>query len=235
MAMDDSRRAFLAMVSHELRTPLNAIIGFSEIISRELYGPLSEPRYREHAVMIHEGGMRLLKLINEILDIARLEAGVMDLDVRPEHPLAAAEEVMRSLASEAAKRNVRLQLTAPAETPAVLADSRGLHTILQTLLQNAIAFSPEGGTIEIGAHGEDEWVVFEIVDHGQEVSPADLARMLNPFDQAGGGFARRAQGAGLSFAIAELLCRTMGGKLAARSNPGEGLTAIVRLPAERSA
>jgi signal transduction histidine kinase len=231
LAMEESRRSFLRMVSHELRTPLNSVIGFSEIISRELYGPISDPRYRDHAQMVHQSGLRLLKLVNDVLDIARLEAGTMDLDLRPEEPLTALEEAMRGLSAEAAERTVRLQLSASAETPLVVADGRGLQTIFINLIQNAIAHSPAGGTVEIRSRTEGDEVVFEIADQGQGVSKEDLARILKPFEQAESALIRRSEGAGLGLAMVGLLCRAMNGQFSVRSNPGEGLTAVVRLSA----
>jgi signal transduction histidine kinase len=230
LTMDENRRSFLRMVSHELRTPLNSIIGFSEIIASELYGPINEPRYRDHAKLVHESGHRLLKLVNDVLDIARLEAGAMDLDLRPENPLIAIEETLRHLGDEARERAVRLVVCASAETPAVLADSRGLRTIFANLIQNAVAHSPTGGVVEIGARREGEEVVFEIADHGQGVSEDDLARILKPFEQAENALVRRSEGAGLGLAIVGLLCQAMDGRLTVRSSPGQGLTAVVRLP-----
>jgi signal transduction histidine kinase len=219
------------MVSHELRTPLNSIIGFSEIIARELYGPMDEPRYRDHAKLIHESGHRLLKLVNDVLDIARLEAGAMDLDLRPEEPLAAIEETLRALNDDARARGVRLQLSAAADTRPVLADGRGLRTIFFNLMQNAVTHSPPGGVVDILTRLDGEDVVFEICDHGKGVSSEDLARILKPFEQAENALVRRSEGAGLGLAIVSLLCQAMNGRLTVRSNPGEGLTAMVRLPA----
>ncbi len=230
LAVEENRRSFLRMVSHELRTPLNAIIGFSEIISSELYGPINEPRYRDHAKLIHESGYRLLKLVNDVLDIARLEAGAADLDLRPEEPLSALDETLRNLADAARDRGVRLQISAAADTPPVLADSRGLRTIFSNLIQNAVAYSPVGGVVDIVTRVDGADVVFEISDHGEGVSPEDLARILKPFEQAENALIRRSEGAGLGLAIVALLCQGMDGKLTVRSNPGEGLTAVVRLP-----
>lgn len=235
LAVEDGRRAFLRAASHELRTPLNSIIGFSEIISRELYGPMSEPRYRDQAKMIHESGLTLLKLINEILEIARLEAGAKDLDLRAEQPMAAAEEVMRSLAAEAGRRNVRLELAGSADAPPAMADSRALQTILHTLVQTALAHSPVEGAVNIRIAGDCDWVVFEITDSGPGVAREDLSKLLNPFENDGGPILRRTEGGGFGLAIVEMLCKAMGGRLTARSDPGEGLTAIVRLPAAPAA
>jgi len=234
LAMEEHRRSFLRVVSHELRTPLNAIIGFSEIITRELHGPINEPRYLEHAKIVHESGLRLLKLVNEVIDIARLEAGAMDLDLNPEDPIAAIEEAMRGLSAEAATKSVRLQLSASADAPPVLADPRALQTIFTNLIQNAIAHSPDGGIVEIRARDDAGDVVLEISDHGKGVEQADLDRILKPFGQADNALIRRTEGAGLGLAIVSLLCKAMDGRLKVRSNPGEGLTAIIRLPAASS-
>jgi len=234
LAMEEHRRSFLRVVSHELRTPLNAIIGFSEIITRELHGPINEPKYLEHARIVHESGLRLLKLVNDVIDIARLEANAMDLDLNPEDPIRAVEEAMNALAPQAAEKSVRLQLSASAEAPPVLADPRALQTIFTNLIQNAIAHSPEGGIVEIRARDEAGEVVLEISDHGKGVDQADLDRILRPFEQAEHALIRRSEGAGLGLAIVGLLCKAMDGKLTVRSNPGEGLTAVVRLPAASS-
>ena len=228
---EESRRSFLRVVSHELRTPLNAIIGFSEIIARELYGPLSEPRYREHAELVRESGLKLLKLVNDVLDIARLEAGASDLDLHPESLVAAAEEAMRAVAAEAERRGLRLILQAPEAPPRVLADSRGLSTILVNLLQNAIAHSPEAGAVEILIAANDpESLSVEVRDQGPGVDPADLPRILRPFEQVENALVRRADGAGLGLTIVGLLCKAMNARLALRSGKGEGFSAIVRLP-----
>ena len=109
-ADEAGRRSFLRLVSHELRTPLNSIIGFSEIIARDLHGPIGDPRYREHAEMVRTSGLKLLKLVNDVIDVARLEAGVVDLDFRPEDPVAMLEEVAESVAADAGARDVRLSI-----------------------------------------------------------------------------------------------------------------------------
>jgi signal transduction histidine kinase len=226
LAADENHRSFLRVVSHELRTPLNAIIGFSEIISRELYGPINEPRYREHAELVRDSGMRLLKLVNDVLEIARLEAGAADLALRPENPLAAAEEAIRALETEAEKRQVCVRIIALPQTPRV-------NTIFLHLLQNAIAYSPQGASVEITIAADGETVVLEVRDHGDGVAPEDLARILKPFEQAENALVRRSDGAGLGLAIVGLLCTAMDGRLVLRSVKGEGLSATVRLPAAR--
>jgi len=229
-AAEAGRRSFLRLVSHELRTPLNSIIGFSEIIARELHGPIGDPRYREHAEMVRASGQKLLKLVNDVIDLARLEAGVVDLDVRPEDPLGVLEDVVETLASDARARGVRLSIE-PMPTPWVLADDRGLKSALGQLVQNAIAFSPEGGVVRLSLRVTTDGVVFDVVDQGQGVPIQDLKRILRPFEQGADALTRHSEGAGLGLPIARLLAEAMGGKLRLQSEPGRGLCASIYLPA----
>jgi signal transduction histidine kinase len=229
--LDDRRRSFLRMVSHELRTPLNSVIGFSEIISRELYGPIGNPKYRDHAAVIRDSGQKLLKLVNQVLEIARLDAGTADLVLRPESATAAVKQAANSLELEAQARNVSFDIEVAADTPLVLADARGLNTVLTNLLQNAIAFSPEGGVVHVDVRPRGGGVHFRITDQGEGLNPADLPRLMRPFEQGENALTRRSQGAGLGLPICQLLCQDMGGKLRLHTAPGKGLTALVRLAA----
>ncbi len=228
--LDEAKRSFLRMVSHELRTPLNSVIGFSEIINRELHGPISDPRYKAHAGIIRDSGLKLLKLVNQVLEIARLDAGAADLDLQPEQASAAVKAAVRGLEEEAAARGVQVRQVAPEVTPLVMADARGLATILTNLLQNAITFSPEGGQVTVRIRVARDAVLFEVRDQGDGVAPQELHRLVRPFEQGENALVRRAGGAGLGLSIVSLLCREMGGSLALRSSPGKGLTARVRLP-----
>ncbi len=229
LAMDESKRSFLRMVSHELRTPLNSIIGFSEIISRELYGPVSEPRYREHAEIIRDSGLKLLRLVNQIMEIIRLEGGAADLHLHPEAVETAVEEVFKALRPEAGGRGVTLRFEADGPFM-VLADGRALETVLTNLLHNAIAFSPDGGEVKVSCHARGEAVIIDVQDQGEGVPQEDIPRLLRPFEQGENALTRRSEGAGLGLPIVRLLCDAMGGGLRLRSQPGEGLTASVRLP-----
>jgi signal transduction histidine kinase len=233
--LDDAKRSFLRMVSHELRTPLNSVIGFSEIISRELHGPIGDPRYKAHAEVIRESGQKLLKLVNQVLEIARLDAGAADLRLEPESPALAVKRVTQMLADEADARGIDFIVDIAADVPMVLADARGLHTILQNLLQNAVTFSPDGKPIQITVRAGRNSVLFEIQDHGEGVPTEDIPRLMRPFEQGENALVRRAQGAGLGLPIVSLLCRDMGGRLMLKSAPGEGLTARVRLLAAAQA
>jgi signal transduction histidine kinase len=231
-ALDDQKRSFLRMVSHELRTPLNAVIGFSEILSCELYGPLGAPQYKEYATLVHESGLKLLKLVNQIVEIARLEGHVTDLDLGSEDLDEAVEDVVLQLRAEAAARGVSVVPPEIGTLPALRADGRGLRTILTNLLHNAIIHSPQDGLVLIEARPVGEAMVeIEIRDHGEGVDPADLVRLIRPFEQGGASTLTRAsEGAGLGLPIVDLLTRAMGGSLRLRSAPGRGFTAIVTLP-----
>lgn len=229
--LDEAKRSFLRMVSHELRTPLNSILGFSEIIASELYGPLGAPQYKEYAGIIRASGMRLLKLVNQILEIARLEGRAMDLDLRPEALDHALDDVLDGLNEEIRARRIEVMVRDHGMLPAVVADPRGLRGVLTNLIQNAVAFSPEGSEICIKAERHEAHVEIAIMDQGPGVDPADIPRLLRPFEQGENALTRRAEGAGLGLPIVELLCTAMGGRLKLISAPGEGLTASVRLPA----
>jgi signal transduction histidine kinase len=231
IAVEENRRAFIRTASHELRTPLNAIIGFSEIISRELHGPLNEPRYRQHADMIHQAGLRMLKLVNEILEIARLEAGAMDLHLHAEHPQVAVEDVAYTLSLELERADLSLRQSIPPKTPKALVDSRALKTILTTLVQNAITRSPKGETVDIAVHADGARMIFEITDRGRPVTPDDLARLMRPLEHGANPLGKGDEGVGFALAIVGLLCKAMSGKFTARAEPGHGLTAVVSLPA----
>ena len=227
---DERKRSFLRMVSHELRTPLNSIIGFSEIISCELYGPINEPRYRDHAAIVRESGLKLLRLVNQVMEIARLEAGTADLDIHPEQLLPAIDEAIGPFVADAEARGVNIRIETDSELPPVMADSRALRTVVTNLLQNAVTFSPDGCdiTISLTRHRSSVWIT--IRDEGEGVDPAQLARLMRPFEQGEAPLTRRSEGAGLGLPITRRLCRAMKGALRLESAPGAGFTATVRLP-----
>jgi signal transduction histidine kinase len=229
-ALDAQKRSFLRMVSHELRTPLNSIIGFSEVISKELCGPLGSPQYREYAEHVRQSGLKLLRLVNQVLEIARLEGHVTDLDPIPELLDHAVDDVLDQLRDEIAHHRVRVRVEDEGRLPSVLADPRGLRTILTNLLQNAIAFSPEGGEVRIRALPVSGGVRVQVEDDGEGVDPAEIPRLILPFEQGENALTRSTEGAGLGLAIVSLLCHAMGGGMRLVSEPGRGLRAEVLLP-----
>jgi signal transduction histidine kinase len=228
--LDAQKRSFLRMVSHELRTPLNSIIGFSEIISKELCGPLGSPQYREYAEHIRGSGMKLLKLVNQVLEIARLEGRATDLD-RVAEPLDhAVDDALQSLREEIATRHIRVAVADEGRLPSVMVDPRGLRTVLINLLQNAVTYSPEGGQVRLSAAQGAGGVRILIEDDGPGVNPEEVDRLMRPFEQGENALTRQAEGAGLGLPIVSLLCRAMGGAFRLVSDPGKGLRAEVLLP-----
>lgn len=230
-ALEERKRSFLRMVSHELRTPLNSILGFSEILTAELYGPLGSPQYKEYAEIIHGSGQKLLKLVNQVLEIARLEGRTMDFDADVEPLETALDDALATLRSDLDARDIEIEVLDRAALPAVMADGRGLRSVLTHLLHNAIVFSPHGGRIEVSARRRDGQVDIRIRDEGEGVDPAELRRLMAPFQQGENALTRKAEGAGLGLPIADMTCAAMGGRLRLTSTPGAGLTAEVRLPA----
>jgi signal transduction histidine kinase len=229
-ALDAAKRSFLRMVSHELRTPLNSIIGFSEIISKELCGPLGSPQYVEYADHVRQSGVKLLRLVNQILEIARLEGRASDLDPIPELLDHAVDDALDGLRDEVAAKEVRIKVEDEGDLPGVYADPRGLRTILGNLINNAIGFSPHGGEVRIRAHRLLGRVRIQIEDDGEGIDPQEIPRILRPFEQGQNALTRSTEGAGLGLAIVVLLCRAMGGSLRLASEPGRGLKAEVILP-----
>ena len=229
--LDAQKRSFLRMVSHELRTPLNSIIGFSEIISKELCGPLGSPQYREYAEHVRQSGLKLLNLVNQVLEIARLEGHVTDLEPAPELLDHALDDVLEMLRDEIAARRIRMRVEDEGHLPAVVADPRGLRTVLNNLLQNAVTFSPEGGEVRVRARRSVAGVRIQIEDDGEGIDPADIPRLMRPFEQGQNALTRSTEGAGLGLPIVALLCEAMGGALRLVSARGQGLRAEVVLPA----
>lgn len=230
-ALDETKRSFLRMASHELRTPLNSILGFSEIIASELYGPLGAPQYKEYAEIIRMSGTRLLKLVNQVLEIARLEGRAMDIELQPESIDQALDDVLDGLREEIAQAGVTIDIENRGALPAVIADARGLRNILTNLIQNAAIFAPPDSEIIVRAQAAGRHVEISIIDHGPGVDPADIPRLLMPFEQGENALTRRSEGAGLGLPIVALLCLAMEGRLKLSSVAGQGLTAQVRLPA----
>jgi signal transduction histidine kinase len=231
LALDDRKRSFLRMVSHELRTPLNAVIGFSEILSQELYGPLGSPQYKEYATIVHDSGLKLLKLVNQIVEIARLEGHVTDIEMTPENLDEAIEDVVDSLRGPIERRDVIVHVVGEGALPLVRADSRGLRTMLTNLLQNAVSHSPAGGVVHVAAARIGREVEITIRDQGPGVESAELPRLLQPFEQGGSTLTRTTEGVGLGLPIVDLLSRAMGGQLKLSSSLGAGFLARLILPA----
>jgi signal transduction histidine kinase len=229
-ALEAQKRSFLRMVSHELRTPLNSILGFSEILASELYGPLGAPQYREYAEIVRDSGHKLLRLVNQVLELARLEGGAMDFEPAPEALGPVIEEVLEGFAAELAEGAVSVAAIA-GPLPTVLADARGLNTLLAGLIHNAIVFSPAGAEVRIAAVKRGKSVEIDIENPGPHFEAAEVARLLQPFEQGESALTRRSHGAGLGLSICALTARAMGGRLSLSARPEGGLAARIALPA----
>ena len=234
---DRAKGQFLANISHELRTPLNAIIGFSEILRDELLGGLGAPQYKEYAIDIHEGGLHLLRLVNDLLDIARMDAGTLELregwvDIAP-----LVERCERLLRQKAAERGVPVKLDVSPAGLRVLADEVRLKQIIVNLLGNSIRFSEPGRpiTVTVRLDGPTGDVLIEVADRGIGMSVDAMRIALEPFAQVEGGHSRRQPGAGLGLPLAKGYAEAHGGSLTMQSSPAVGTTVTVRLPAVRAA
>ena len=229
-----AKAAFLAAMSHELKTPLNAVLGFSEIIRDEVLGPVGQDSYRDYAADIHASGKRLLSIINDVLDVSRLEGGQLVIEARPTGARDVAEQaVAMARATTGENRSVVMEL--PPEVPILHVDQRRLSQALGNLIANAIKFTPAEGRITVCASVRpDGGVNFAIADTGIGMEEETIAAALEPFRQLDGSLARKFEGAGLGLSIARALCELHGGTLCIASAVGTGTTVTVSLPTERS-
>ncbi|HEX9465521.1 MAG TPA: PAS domain-containing sensor histidine kinase [Alphaproteobacteria bacterium] len=233
-AASQAKTEFLAHMSHELRTPLNAILGFAEIINKALYGAHSDARYGEYAGDIHTSGKHLLDLINDILDLTKIEAGHLtineqDTDLRD--VLAGCE---RLVAGTARRRRIGLRIAIPAEPVWVRVDARRLKQVVLNLLSNALKFTPSGQDIAVSAyHDTDGALCVQTADTGIGMTPAEIEKALLPFQQIDNVFTRRYPGTGLGLTLSRSLVELHGGQLLIESTPGRGTTVTVRLPPGR--
>jgi PAS domain S-box-containing protein len=229
-----SKSEFLANISHELRTPLNAIIGFSEIMREEIFGPIGSPQYHEYVGDVLDSAHHLLEVINDILDIAKAEAGKLELS-EAEFDIAGIVRSATRLVHERAQRgSITIRVRVPDDLPPVHADERKLKQILLNLLTNAVKFTPAGGTIEASARlAENGDMLVSIVDTGIGIAPDDVATALAPFGQVDSKLNRKYEGTGLGLPLCNAMVKLHGGELTIDSVLGSGTTVTVRLPASR--
>jgi signal transduction histidine kinase len=226
-----AKSEFLANMSHELRTPLNAIVGFAEVVSRELFGPLREGKYLEYVKDIHTSGLHLLSVINEILDMAKIEAGKLDLLVEPFHISAVVTDAVNMLREQAKKRNIALFVNHPDDKIEIIGDERAIKQAIINLLSNAIKFSHDNGKVEIRvSHDTAHGLALEVEDHGIGMSDEAMKRAMRPFEQADPSTTRAYGGTGLGLPIANGLVVAHGGRLTIESCEGEGTRVRIQLP-----
>ncbi|HWY15716.1 MAG TPA: ATP-binding protein [Rhizomicrobium sp.] len=225
-----SKSAFIANMSHELRTPLNAIIGFSELMTIEKFGGIGDAKRRDYTRAILDSGRHLLGVVNDVLQVSRIEAGKFELKMEVVCLGQVMEDCVRMLSVLAAERNIRLDTQAVSSPLMVYADSQALHQILINVLSNAIKFSNEHSHIEITCVAQDGAHEMRIRDHGCGIPAATLNEIGSPFVQAEGVYSRKHQGTGLGLTISFLLARTMGASIEIDSVEGVGTEVKVRLP-----
>lgn len=227
---------FLANVGHELRTPLNAIIGFSEIMRDQRLGPLENDRYRQYAKDIHHSGHLLLSLINDLLDLSKIQAGKLKLQFAEINLRTVVEQCIRLVQPQAQKKQIRLKLNVPPVLPLVKADARSLEQVVLNLLTNAIKFTNNSGgvTVSIRTGGEGN-LNLRVKDTGVGMSPAELDLAMKPFEQIDSTIAHREKGTGLGLPLAKALAEANQAQFRIDSIPDEGTSVELKFPAAQAA
>jgi len=234
-AANQAKSEFLANMSHELRTPLNAINGFSEIMAGEMFGPVGDVRYKGYAADILKSGQHLLSLINDILDMAKIEAGKMTLHYEKVSLKEVCEDALRLMRGKAQEAGLTLVLDAP-DLHDIDADQRGMKQVMLNLISNAVKFTPEGGSITVSVRTlEQARQQVSVVDTGIGIAAEDLARLARPFEQVEGQHSKTTQGTGLGLALTKSLIEMHHGVMTMESEPGAGTTVRFDVPVFRPA
>ncbi len=229
-----AKSEFLANMSHELRTPLNAVIGFSDMICRETFGPVGSYKYREYVKHINWAGVHLLEIINDILDLSKIEAGGLTLYEETFDASSVIRSCLTLVKERATDADIQVECDIASDVPALRADKRMLKQILINLLSNAVKFTHAGGTITVRTwfHADDGYV-FQIADTGAGIALEDIPKALTPFGQVDGDLNRKHEGTGLGLPLTKALTELHGGSLVLHSEVGVGTTVTVRFPADR--
>ena len=231
-AADLAKTKFLANIAHELRTPLNAIIGFSEII--KLDNIQAKERYPQYAEYIHDAGILLLNIINGLLDLARIQAGKVDLEEQLVAVGELIQSAVRTISPIAQKKSIEVDCELPQAATLVCVDQTKFRQIMLNLLSNGVKFTEPRGRISIGSGVDSRGdLVISIKDTGVGIAPEHLLRVLNPFEQVADHLTKEHEGTGLGLPIARALIELHGGELVLSSNLGVGTTVALRLPHER--
>jgi signal transduction histidine kinase len=228
-AANRHKSEFLANVSHELRTPLNAIIGFSEVLQERLFGELNE-KQAEYTDDILSSGRHLLSLINDILDLSKIEAGRMELEVTTFYLPDAIENALLLIRERASRHGIKLDRAIDDRLGDFIGDERKVKQILVNLLTNAVKFTPEGGQIKVEARSGDNAVIVSVTDTGIGIAKEDQEVIFEEFRQASGNYAQKREGTGLGLTLTRKFVEMHGGKIWVESEPGKGSTFTFTLP-----
>ena len=221
-------------MSHELRTPLNAIIGFSEILKNELFGPLGKEEYKEYSGDIYESGTHLLRIINDILDVSKIEAGKRELHEDMIDVYAISEAAFKMVKPKADLEKISIENKVPVDFPKLRAEELAVKQILINLLNNAVKFTDEKGKVTAHASiDENGDAVLSISDNGIGMKADDIDKALSPFGQLDADLDRKESGTGLGLTLVKQLTELHGGEVDIQSEPGEGTTVFIRFPAAR--
>ena len=225
-----AKTEFLANMSHELRTPLNAIIGFSEVMKLQVFGPIGSPQYLEYLSDIYNSGSHLLDIINDILDMSKIEAGELKPILEPFDVNDAAHGALRLIADRAEKNGITIVPELPADLPAIVSDERMFKQILINILTNAVKFTPEGGTVTLTAETGPEGFILRITDTGIGIPADKLDIVMQPFGQADTSLEREFEGTGLGLPLVKSMIDLLEGRMRILSEVGQGTTVEIWLP-----
>ena len=216
-------------MSHELRTPLNAVIGFSEVLQERMFGELND-KQGEYVQDILTSGRHLLSLINDILDLSKVEAGRMELELAPFHLPSSLDSALTLLRERATRHGIALGLDVDERLDDFVADERKVRQVVLNLLSNAVKFTPEGGRVEVRALLEDAFVKISVSDTGAGIAPGDQAKIFEAFSQVGTDKARKHEGTGLGLTLTQRFVELHGGEISVESAVGKGSTFAFTLP-----
>jgi signal transduction histidine kinase len=231
-AGSQAKSQFLASMSHELRTPLNAVIGFADVMAAEIYGALTD-KQRDCVADIRRAGTHLLGLVNDVLDVTRLDANAVALDDDELDLAVIVNDAVALVAVRAREAGIAVALEVPADLPALRADARRLRQVLVNLLSNAVKFTPAGGTVTVRVADRPDGMEITVADTGIGMAPEDIPIALERFGQIDSRLARKYEGAGLGLPLSKRLVELHGGTLAIESQVDAGTTVTVRFPPER--
>ncbi|HEX4635011.1 MAG TPA: HAMP domain-containing sensor histidine kinase [Rhizomicrobium sp.] len=224
------RKDFLTTISHELRTPLNAILGFSEMIAKEMAGPVKNERYLEYAQIIHSSGVHVLSMVNDLLDLSKLDAGKLELQVEPVEILKIIIDCVRLVGAQATRDHIGISVHVFDGVDRLCGDNKRLRQMLLNLLSNALKFTPVGGEITIDVFRRGEGVAISVSDTGIGIRAEDIPKVLEPFGQVESEMSHKHPGTGLGLPLTKELAELHGGSLTMESSVDVGTTVTITLP-----